>query len=74
MYRLDLGTFTVFKWNLWGLKPNVDQLLAFQRACQPRQSNHFPTALGGKAFDTALVLAWLHDELSHGSEANRGEW
>lgn len=36
---------------------------------QLRQGNQFPTSLNGKAFDTALVMAWLHDELEAGSQA-----
>ena len=50
----------------------VNQSLAATTDLQPRQTNMFPTALGGKAFDTALVLAWLQDELSHGSQAKHG--
>ncbi|CAL1131631.1 unnamed protein product [Cladocopium goreaui] len=29
------------------------------------QGNNFPTTLGGKAFDTALIMAWLGDEVDH---------
>lgn len=36
---------------------------------QPRQGNTFPTTLGGKAFDTGLVMAWLQEEIAAGSKA-----
>ena len=28
----------------------------------PRKQNAFPTTLGGKAFDTGLVMTWLETE------------
>ena len=35
----------------------------------PRTKGSFPTTHGGKAFDTALLLAWIQDDLEAGSEA-----
>ena len=35
----------------------------------PRSGNLFPTTHGGKAFDTALLMAWLSDEMAAGSKA-----
>ena len=29
----------------------------------PRKGQAFPTSLGGKAFDTAVVMAWLESEM-----------
>ena len=31
---------------------------------QPRARNSFPTTVGGKAFDTGLVMSWLEDEVN----------
>ena len=36
--------------------------------CMPRQ-NAFPTTLGGKAYDTGLVMTWLEVELINTPQA-----
>ena len=46
--------------------------IKLRTAPQPRQGNHFPTTLKGKAFDTALVMEWLGEELM-ASEAECSE-
>jgi len=37
---------------------------------QPRKGQQFPTSLGGKAFDTGVVMSWLQSELADDTKAS----
>ena len=40
----------------------MTRLLLNRPLGQKLRNNSFPTSLGGKAYDTAVVLSWLQDE------------
>ncbi len=70
---LRLSTFVcpnTFPKKSWQVTPKQKVWDYICLACRKIvRNNDFPTSLGGKAYDTAIVLAWLEDSMALASAA-----